>query len=118
VDYLSGEFIEMTRNSKRIPRSLLQGNLQSTHDAQGQVWHQIEQQYTYFKQRHAAIVKGIEPINRYFKPFAVYTVHPVVSHNEKYKPPQQHDPVYHDAPGQHIANDFKGHYFSSFCWRF
>lgn len=63
--------------------SFSSGAVESTHYAQSQIWHQVEQQYSRFKQRHAAIVNGIELLNRYIKPFTMKAVHPIMSHNEK-----------------------------------
>ena len=48
---------------------------QSTHNSQGQIWYQVEQEYRYFKKRHASIVNSIELFNRDFKPFTVKPVH-------------------------------------------
>ena len=56
---------------------------QSTHNAQGQIWYKVEQEYRYFKKRHAAIVNCVELFNRDLKPFAVKPVHPIMGENEK-----------------------------------
>ena len=75
-------------------------------NSQWKVRHKVERQYEQFENRHTGIVNGIEPLDRQVKPFTMKPMHPIMGHDEKYKPPKQYKPIDYRAPCKHAASYF------------
>jgi hypothetical protein len=92
-------------------------NPKSANDTHGQIRNQVEQEYSNFKYSHPRIMNGIVSFFRQFEPFAVEAIHPIMSYDEKYNPPQQQAHVDDGAPRKYGTDCFESHGSFPF-WRF